>query len=144
MSAAGLFRLGTQRIDSANYLGAGVTIPYAAITGTVAAGPTNTAAVAHTTGMYVLSCVIDFGTTATAADFFYTLTVGGTQILNQFVAAEAQDAATAGRVTEVDNIVFINAGAATTVNAVVGYGSASGAMVLGTGGSITFSLTRIC
>jgi len=142
MSAGGLFRQGTQRIDSATYLGAGVPGPFANITGNVLAGPTNTAAVAHSTGMYALSCVIDFaGAGAAAGDFFYTLSIGGTAVLQNFVPAEQQDTA---QVTRVDNLVFINAGASTSINAQIAYGSTGGALNTGASGFVTFNLTRIC
>jgi hypothetical protein len=92
--------------------------------------------------MYALRCLIDFaGAGAAAGDFFYTVSVGGTAVLQNFIPAEQQDTA---QVTSVDNLVFVNAGAATTANVTISYGSTGGALNLGASGFLTFTLTRVC
>jgi hypothetical protein len=140
MSAAGL--LAGNRISSATHLGSGISIAWPTINGNVLAGPTSTTNVAHSTGLYTLTTVIDFeGGGAAAGDFFYTLSVGGAAVLQNFIPAEQQDTA---QVTRVDNLIFINAGSSATVNCQLAYGSTAGALNTGATGFVTFTLTRVC
>ena len=126
---------------SAAITGTGIPNPYATITGIVAAGPTATSQ-QHSVGTYALRCALNLvGGTAAAADLTYTCTVNGVTVLTQFVPAECQ---AVGATYSCDNLIFVPASVSDTeLPVVVNYGSAGGALNLGTG-SLVFSLTRVC
>ena len=145
MSASYLFSQDQSRVDSAKFLGSGISGNYASLgAGAIPGASTLSAYQVHSQGMYALNTSLSIGGAGGLPDNLkYQLWLNdSTKLLENTIASTIMN--TDGNALVFSQPVFIPTNGLPTASTVVAYQSLGAGLNPGASGNLTFNLTRLC